>query len=245
MSSDDVLTPLPHQEEDILIEQQPPAAVDDAQPPSPTPSMAKSVGAASLGRRPTRKKVRPLSAVSDVSFASTLERRGDVFVAPFAAGPLAVITPTITIKTEISDEDEDLEYVDLRLKTSACDLMRRLEEDLLQKAKHSKDEWFQNPDMDDAFLDHSFKRFVDEGRVITVRLDDALEVPDGCVTKGTKAKVVLECEGAVFTRTQFGVLWTLKMIKAIDKNEYLFDPEETVGLAAGDILAAGAGEPVG
>lgn len=237
MSSDDV----PHVEQHVM-QQQPEEdvpLVDDAQPPSPTPSMAKSVGAASAGaRRARKKKVRPLSAVAGVSFASTLERRGDVFVAPFTDGPLAVVTPTITIRTEIKEDDEDLEYVDLRLKTSACDLMRRLEEDVLQKAKHSKDEWFQNPDMDDAFLDHSFKRFVDDGRVITVRLDDTLEVPDGHVPKGTKAKVVLECEGAVFTRTQFGVLWTLKMIKSIDKDEYLFDPDETAGLASGDILAS-------
>lgn len=179
-----------------------------------------------------------MSAVSEAAFSSTLERRGDVFVAPFNGGPLAVLTPTLTIKTEIKDDDESQEYVDLRLKASACDIMRRLEEDLLAKAKRSKDEWFQNPDMDDAFLDHSFKRFVVDGRLITVRIDDMLDVPEGGISCGTRAKVVLECDGAVFTRTQFGVLWTLKMIKSIDRDQYLFDPEETTGVAAGDILTS-------
>jgi hypothetical protein len=207
------------------------------QPPSPTPSMAKSVGAASSGRGRGKKKVRTMSSVADAIFASSLERRGDVFLAPFVGGPLTILTPTVTIKTSISDDDETQEYADLRLKMSACDIMRRLEEDLLSKAKAAKDAWFQNPDLDDAFLDNSFKRFVDDGRLITVRLDDVLDIPDGGVPSGTKAKVVVECEGAIFTRTQFGVLWSLKMIKSIDKDQYLFDPEETSGLAAGDIVS--------
>ena len=45
---------------------------------------------------------------------------------------------------------------------------------------------------------------------------------------GTKIKCVLSAQHGIFTRTQYGVPFTLELIKSVEKDEtaYLFDPEE-------------------
>lgn len=197
-----------------------------------------------------RQRVGKHTDILKAEFEDVLVRQGDVFVAPLKK-PMHILTPTVTLSGDLYDAEGDLEdYVTLKLKRSHADIFAGLEDLLLATAKKFKNGWFNNPDLLDEFLEHSLRRFFDkENRLLTVRLDEGLggkkEVP-----KGTKVKVVLQSDGATFTRTQYGFLWKMTMIKSIEKSEdqYLFDPEEDPtadGLATGDLLGCvGQDEPV-
>lgn len=134
------------------------------------------------------------------------------------------------------------DYVSLKLKRSHASVFESLEETLRTTAKKYKAEWFNNPDLTDEFLDQSLRAFfTPDTRTLMVRLDEGLGGKTN-VTRGAKVKVVLQADGATFTRTQYGFLWKMTMIKSVEKNEdlYLFDPEEDPaadGLASGDLLS--------
>jgi len=187
-----------------------------------------------------RQRVSKYTEILKAELQDTLERRGDVFIAPLKK-PLHILTPTVTLSGDLHNAEGDLEdYVTLKLKRSHAEVFGNLEDLLLEKAKQCKVSWFNNPDIQDEFLDQSLRRFFDkETRLLTVRLDEGLGGKSA--RKGEKVKVVLHADGAIMTRTQYGFLWKMEMIKSIEKNEdmYLFDPEEDPaadGLATGDLL---------
>lgn len=195
---------------------------------------------------PKKKRVSKYTAISKASFTSGLERRDDVFVAPLDY-PLYIISPTVTLHSDLYDDEELNEYVTLKLKRSHVSVFEDLETRLLESAKNNKDLWFHNPEMTDEFLEKSLKKFVNtDDRTVMVRVDEGLGGKTGA-GRGTKVKVVLHADAAIFTRTQYGILWTMQMIKSIEKHEdqYLFDPEEdpnVEGIMEGDLLSKLAGD---
>jgi len=142
---------------------------------------------------------------------------------------LCILTPPVVLKDVIVDEEGlSQEYTRIKLKRVYGDTLGNLEDRLLQTAKDRKVKWFQNEDIEDSFLEGAMKRFYDrDARTLTVRVDDdvggRLNVP-----AGSRVRCVLELHSAVFTRTQFGCLWTLTLVKAASRDEdaYLFDPDE-------------------
>ena len=212
------------------------------EPESKTESKTESKSESSTEPKPKRQRVSKYTEILKAKFGQELERQGDVFVAPLEK-PLHILSPTVTLSGDLYDADGELNnYVDLKLKRSHVETFAGLEELLLATAKNCKAEWFNHPDILDEFLETSLRRFFDkETRLLTVRLDEGLGGKKG-VVKGTKVKVVLQADGAIFTRTQYGFLWKMTMIRSIEKNEdmYLFDPEEDPaadGLATGDLLS--------
>lgn len=201
-----------------------------AAPPSPTHSLAETVAAETTKSQGTQKRARKITSVKHVAFAPNLERVNDTYVARLVdQGPLCIITPPVVLKEPLVDEEGDTkEYVQLKLKRVYGDAFAQMEETLLQAAKDRKVEWFQNEDLDDGFLENALRRFYDaQTKCLMVRVDDdvggRLDVP-----VGTRIRAVLELHSAVFTRTQFGALWTLTLVKPATTTEdaYLFDPEE-------------------
>ena len=195
-----------------------------------------------------RQRVSKYTEITKAELQDVLERRGDVFIAPLKK-PLHILTPTVTLSGDLYNADGDLnDYVTLKLKRTHAEVFGSLETKLLETAKTCKTSWFNNPEIQDEFLEQSLRRFFDaENRLLTVRLDDGL----GGVTarKGEKIKAVIHADGAMFTRTQYGFLWQLTLIKSIEKNEdqYLFDPEEdpsTAGLATNLLACVGQDDPI-
>jgi hypothetical protein len=175
-----------------------------------------------------KRRVTKYTNISRVKFNGNLERKDDVFVA-MLDNPLYILSPTVTIMSDLYDDDgEYSKYVSLKLKKTHLHVFKNLEDDLLSMAKTHKATWFGNPDIPDEFLEKSIKRFINtDDKTLMVKIDDALGGKKN-VSVGTRVKVVLSAECAIFTRTQFGVPFTLHLIKSIENTEdvYLFDPEE-------------------
>ena len=217
--------------DDIVIE----TAVTEARDrsPSPTPSLAETVAetlADANRRAPAKKRARTITSVSRVEFSERLERLNDTYTAALLGGEsLCILTPPVVLKDVIVDEEGlSQEYTRIKLKRVYGDTLGDLEDRLLQTAKDRKVTWFQNEDIEDSFLEGAMKRFYDrDTRTLTVRVDDdvggRLNTP-----AGSRIRCVLELNSAVFTRTQFGCLWTLTLVKAASHDEdlYLFDPDE-------------------
>jgi len=190
--------------------------------------------------KPRKKRVSKHTAVSKASFADRLELHGDVYTAVLDQH-LHILSPTVTLVSDLVDEDgEYAQYATLKLKKTHLKVFADFEEALLEKAKASKHAWFGNEAISDEFLEASIKRFVDlDAKTITVKIDEGLGGKTN-VGPGTKIKCVLSAPHAIFTRTQFGVPFTLELIKSIEKDEttYLFDPEEdeTYGAVTGTDL---------
>jgi len=202
-------------------------------PPSPTHSIAETVAetVAETKRGPMpQKRAKKITSIKNVQFSETLERMNDTYIAKLAGGePLCILTPPIILKDSIRDEEGDVrEYVTMKLKRVYGDLFGVLEDTLLQTAKERKGLWFNNEDLDNDFLEKSLKRFYDtSSKCLTVRVDEDV---GGRVdlASGTRVRCVLELHSAVFTRTQYGLLWTLTLVKGVGRQEdvYLFDPDE-------------------
>jgi hypothetical protein len=207
--------------------------VDEERSPSPAPSLAETVAetVAETKKSQSKKRARKITAVNTAAFSESLQRVNDTYAALLETGqPLCVLTPPVILKESLVDEEGDTkEYVKLKLKRVYGDVFKQLEDRLLQTAKDRKVTWFNNEDLDDSFLESSLKRFYDpDSKTLTVRVDEdvggRLDTPPG-----TRVRCVVELHNAVFTRTQFGCLWTLTLVsKNSCKNEdaYLFDPEE-------------------
>jgi len=218
---------------------------EEPRAPSPAPSLAETVAetVADAKRSNTKRRARKITAIKSVDFSDTLQRVNDTYASMLAGGePLCILTPPVVLKDSIVDQDGDTrEYVTMKLKRTYGDLFQDLEDRVLQAAKDRKVTWFQNEDLEDQFLDHAMKRFYSpETKSLTVRVDDEiggrLDVPPG-----TRVRCVLELNSVVFTRTQFGALWTLTLVKQAARGEdtYLFDPEEEpdhAHIAQGDLL---------
>jgi hypothetical protein len=209
-----------------------PALPEEPRSPSPTPSLAETVAetVANTKKQQVQKRARTITSVNRVEFSESLQRVTDTYAAPLLGGePLCILTPPVVLKDVLVDEDGDTtEYTRIKLKRVYGDAFKQLEDRLLQTAKDRKVTWFQNEDLPDEFLEGAMKRFYDPAsKTLTVRIDDdvggRLNTP-----AGSRVRCVLELHSAVFTRTQFGALWTLTLVKAASRDEeaYLFDPEE-------------------
>lgn len=178
--------------------------------------------------KPKRKRVSKYLVVSKASFADTLSLQGDVYTAPLST-PFNILSPTVTLMTDLIDADgEYSQYATLKLKRTHANLFHDVEETLLKTAKKNKVAWFGNESIGDEFLETSLKRFVDvDAKTLTVKIDEGLGGKTD-IQVGTKIKCVLSAQHAIFTRTQYGVPFTLELIKSVEKDEtaYLFDPEE-------------------
>ena len=181
-----------------------------------------------------RRRVRKWSAVESVAFADALTRQDDVFVARLKT-PMYILSPTVRLRTALFDDDEELcDYATLKMKSTHLNTFQAMEETLLNMAKANKSTWFGNDEITDGFLETSLKRFVDaSNKTMTVKIDEGLSGRTN-VTPGTRVKVVLACDQALFTKTQFGVPWTMHVVRSIenDENMYLFDAEEDVTYAS-------------
>lgn len=200
--------------------------------PSPTPSLAETVAetvAETKKVHPNQKRAKKITSISRVQFSETLERVNDTYTARLLEGQLCILTPPVVLQDSITDEDGDTrEYVSIKLKRVYGDMFGQLEQSLLQTAKDRKGIWFHNEDLDDEFLENALKRFYDPStKLLTVRVDEdvggRVELP-----AGARVRCVLELNSAVFTRTQYGVLWTMTLVKTVGHGDdvYLFDPEE-------------------
>jgi len=199
-------------------------------PTSPTHSLAETVAVETTKSVAVQKRARKITSVKNVNFDSTLERVNDTYVAKLNSGePLCILTPPVVLKESVVDDDGDTrDYIQIKLKRVYGDTFEQLESRLLQAAKDRKVEWFQNEDLEDGFLENALRRFYDpHTKCLMVRVDDdiggTLNAPIG-----SRVRCVLELNSAVFTRTQYGVLWTVTLIKPAStaENAYLFDPEE-------------------
>ena len=183
-------------------------------------------------RRPSKHTV-----LSKVTYADNLVRHGDVFLASFDE-PICLQTPTVTLASEIDDESV---YATFKVKRAHIDTFAHAEEALLAAAKEKSAAWF-GQDLDASFIESCFKRFVDaDARHVTVRLDDGF--PSG-LSVGSKCKLVLEAEGALFTKKQFGLVLIAKAAKLVTdpSSQYLFDDEEIVdAVHVSDALLQDAG----
>jgi hypothetical protein len=210
--------------------------------PEETPADTPAPAAETPLQPPKKQRVQKYTAIQKASFGDALERRNDVFIAPLNK-PLNILSPTVTLTEGLYTDEGDLkDYVTLKLKKTGAEVFTSLENTLLETAKAKKVAWFQNADLSDDFLEKSLRRFADMGsRTLSVRVDEGLGGKTE-VQQGAKVKVILQAEGATFTKTQFGFLWKMVLIKSIEKNEdmYLFDPEEypeTTDMAQGDLLS--------
>jgi len=193
-------------------------SVDDETPPVQGPAVAAS------GKR---KRVSKWTSIENTTFDQSLDRQGDVFVLKMRT-PLYILSPTVRLQTALFDDDEELQaYATFKMKSTHLSAFRELEETLLDATKKNKESWF-GSDVTDEFLETSFKRFVDpDSKTLTVKIDEGLGGKVSVGT-GTRVRVVLSCPHAIFTRTQFGIPWTVTVIRSIENTEdmYLFDPEE-------------------
>lgn len=197
--------------------------VAPAAPPAPTVTTSSPEQPA-----PKRRRVKKWTTVESASFSDALTREDDVFVSRLKA-PLYILSPTVRLQTPLFDDDEEVcDYVTLKMKRTHLAAFRGVEDALLLMAKTHKGAWFGNDDITDDFLDASLKRFVDDdAKTLTVKVHEGVSGRTG-VTPGTRVKVVLAADQAVFTRTQFGFPWTMHIVKSIENDEqlYLFDAEE-------------------
>jgi hypothetical protein len=229
-----------HDDDEIVV-----AVGEHPRSPSPAPSLAETVAetVADAKRTNTKRRARKVTAIKSVDFSETLQRVNDTYASMVAGGePLCILTPPVVLKDTIVDEDgETREYVTIKLKRTYGDLFQDLEDRVLQAAKDRKVTWFQNEDLEDQFLENAMKRFYSpETKSLTVRVDDDIGGRLD-VSPGTRVRCVLELNSVVFTRTQFGALWTLTLVKQAARGEdtYLFDPEEEpdhASIAQGDLL---------
>jgi hypothetical protein len=182
------------------------------------------------GEPPARHRVVSYKLLDDIEY-DPLEQRDDVFIAPFAGGPITVQSPVMTLNDDLVDADgEFAEMCCWRVKKAHVPYFQRAEDRLLDSAKANCVEWF-GQELDDEFLESSHRRFMDEeNRVLTVRVHDG--VVDELKRK-TKARIVLEADGAVFTRSEYGLVWTMMCVSKLEngRSQYLFDEEEVLGAA--------------
>ena len=187
-------------------------------PPPPSPRAEEEV---------VRKKAQKYTALQRLKYASALERRGDLFVAPFAE-QLVIQSPTLTLAEDVLNEDGEYKsYVGFKVKRAHAHVFDDAETALLSEAVKNANTWF-GQELEQSFIESCFKRFFDpSSRILTVRLDEGFTAD---VPKGTKVKIVLESDGALFTKKQFGLLLTAKVITKIENSptQYLFDSEETL-----------------
>lgn len=235
------LTPETMEVEDGHIEDVPVVDTQDEVPhETPVDSQDSAESEAVVEEKPRKKRVSKYSSVTKATFADRLELHGDVYTASLDS-PLYILSPTLTLVSDLVDEDgEYAQYANLKLKKTHLKVFSEFEDALLEKAKANKNAWFGNDSISDAFLETSFKRFVDlDAKTLTVKIDEGLGGKTN-VCSGTKIKCVLSAPHAIFTRTQFGIPFTLELIKSIEKDEttYLFDPEEdeTYGAVTGTDL---------
>ncbi len=197
-------------------------------PSTDTGAAGDSVVASPACDKPRKKRVSKYTTISKATFTDSLELQGDVYTAKLDT-PCHILSPTVTLQSGLVDDDgEYLQYATLKLKRTHAQVFQQVEETLLQTAKRNKMAWFGNDTISDDFLEKSLKRFVDlDAKTLTVKIDEGLGGKTD-VQAGTKIKCVLSAPHAIFTRTQFGVPFTLELVKSIEKNEnsYLFDPEE-------------------
>ena len=218
------------------------ATVPDLQPPAPPATTTEQPAPQPAAPpAPKKRRVRKWSSVGSASFANTLSRQDDVFVAPLDA-PLYILSPTMRLQTALFDEEDELcDYATFKMKSTHLAAFQGMEDLLLDMAKSNKQTWFGNDDITDAFLESSLKRFVDPAtKTVTVKVHEGLSGRTNA-SPGTRVKVVLACDQAIFTRTQFGVPWTMHVIRSIENEEsmYLFDAEEDASYAtvSNDLLA--------
>ena len=181
----------------------------------------------SVIEEPPKQKVRSYKALASVTYSSALERDGDVFISRFDE-PLLIQSPTVTLTEDLVDDDGEYKsHIGIKIKRAHGTIFEQAERTLLENALANKHQWF-GQDLDDAFIDSCFRRFYDpETRVLTVRVDDGFTSDIG---KGTKVKLVLESNGPLFTKKQFGLLFVAKVVSKIENSaaQYLFDCDETL-----------------
>lgn len=170
------------------------------------------------------------------AFSPSLERDGGVYVSALEH-PLIIQTPTLTLTTDLLENDDVVSFTNLRLKTSTLAFFKEVEEELIQQAIAHKGTWFRE-DIDDETIAQSFKSFVtDEDRLLRVRVADTCTAYDSEKTKvplppaGTKVKAVLELSRLTFSKTQFGAVWNLKQVRLAEEPKYLFEEECVEGIA--------------
>jgi hypothetical protein len=208
-----------------------PVAEPVAEPePAPAPAPVEK----KKDRKPkySKKKIAaaPVKALKASGFSDELIQENDVFVSKTTPDrDLTLVTKSVVNVDSIVGEDGNLcEYMTVKMKSSQFDLFYKFEESLLEKALASKEDWFRQPDMDDAFLVSSFKRFCEpENKTVSFRVDDNINGWKNCKDAKQRVRVIVQTGGAIFTRSQFGVPFTVIAVQpAEDESQYLFDPEE-------------------
>lgn len=183
------------------------------------------------------KALKNIDASEEVSrFESSLTRDGGVYVSALSS-PLLVQTPAVTISSDLLENDEQVTFAHLKLKTPLLAIFRDIEHEILQRALAQRNTWFRE-DISDETIQQSFKSFIQlDDRTLRVRLADDLRAFDARKTpialpgKGTRVKAVLELGRITFSKTQFGAVWNLKQVRLVEDSKYLFDEEDSTGIA--------------
>lgn len=182
--------------------------------------------------RSSRRKIAatPVKVLKTIGFSDELVQENDVFVSKTTPdAPMTFVTKSVVNVESIIGDDGNLnEYMTVKMKSSQFDLFSNFEESLLEKALANKEQWFRQPDMDDAFLVSSFKRFCDpETKTVTFRVHDNINGWKNCKDAKQRIRIIVQTGGAIFTRSQFGCPFTVIAVQpAEDENQYLFDPDE-------------------
>jgi len=202
--------------------------------PQPETGVESAADPVKKERKPksSRRKVAaiPVKVLKDTDFSDELVQEHDVFVARTSPNAnMTLVTKSIVNVNSIIDTDGNLsEYLTVKMKSNQFDLFNSFEDSLLQRAIQNKESWFKQPDLDDTFLVSSFKKFCDpESKTVKFRVNDSVNGWKFCKDTKQRVKMIIQTNGAIFTRSQFGCPFTVIAIQpAEDENQYLFDPEE-------------------
>lgn len=168
------------------------------------------------------------------AFDSALTRDGGVYVSA-RTPPLLIHTPTVTLSSDLVENDDTATFANLKVKASAAQFFKDVEDAVLALAIERKGSWFRE-DIPDEVIAQSLRSFIDEG-MLRVRVADEIVAYDPAKAKvdlppkGTKVRAVLELARITFSKTQFGAVWNLKQVRLTEESTYLFDEEVVEGLA--------------
>lgn len=163
-------------------------------------------------------------------FNDGLVRDGGVYVSTRDV-PLIIQTPTLTLASEM---DEDADFATLKVSPSTLKFFQDVDAALVDLALAKKSSWFREGIAEDL-VRSSLKSFVEE-TTVRVRVGDGVKAFDSLKNEvplpqaGTRVKAVLELGRITFSKTQYGVVWTLKQLKLLEESKYLFEDEQTEGL---------------
>lgn len=178
----------------------------------------------------------PVKSADGKYFISTLHENDQVLVR---------FNSWLTCNTNLMMNNEKASQIDVTLKIPEyIETVRDFEENLLQKAKELKDEWFPEKGITNEYLDSAFMSSLkpikkSQDHVMKIRTsremeaytNDQKEIELSDVKENSEVGLIVNMQGLWFTKTRFGIVWKImqiKLKKPKTKREYMFDDDDNV-----------------